>query len=595
MNDEIEDIKRRIDIVEFIGSYVTLKKAGTNYKGLCPFHNEKTPSMMVSPEKQIFKCFGCNEGGDVFSFLMKIEALGFGDALKTLAAKAGVTLKPRHFEKLTPGEQPGQKSRLIELNELAAKLFHKVLVDHPKAVKAREYLEGRGITPETINSFNLGYAPNSWDFLIRFAESHGYTEKELLAAGLAVRKNQIDSNSGNRQSYDRFRGRITFPICNVLGSTVAFTGRDLEDRENSPKYLNSSESPVYHKSLIIYGLDKAKFDIKKTDQVIIVEGQMDVVACHQAGFKNVVATSGTSLTKEMLMTLSRYTFNIYFCFDGDSAGQLALKRAISMAGELDLSCKVVIISGDFKDPDEAIKADPKNWTTAVENAKPALEYLIDLSSLALKDVNDKRGVQKEILPLIKLLKSETEKEYYIKYLATRLLVTEQSLMEELKRAKSSEYSSQKTENSQKGIEEVEEIGVQEKLLAVLLENPAVFKDQLEKAIGLLKPTGEFEKLIIKLQLLDPINEKTVGEILKQTVKKDRLKEIWLELSSELDDPDQGIFELAQDLFNNLKKASLEYCKADILSKISQADAAGDKKKRLELLKELNSVIINQDK
>ena len=466
------------------------------------------------------------------------------------------------------------------------------MVDHPKAVKAREYLDGRGITQKTIEEFNFGYAPDSWDFLIRFCEKHGYTEKELILSGLAVRKNQIENSSNNRQSYDRFRGRIMFPICNILGSTVAFTGRDLVDRENSPKYLNSSESPIYHKSLIIYGLDKAKIEIKKTDRVIIVEGQMDVVACHQAGFRNVVATSGTSLTKEMLETLSRYTFNIYFCFDSDNAGQLALKRAIGLAGELDLGTKVVTLPKEFKDPDEAIQKDPKNWPEAVERAKPGLEHLVDIYTSNLNDINDKRAAQKELLPLIKILKSETEKEYYIKYLAKKLLVTEQTLIEEMRRLKVQESKSPEV---QKEEETGSELSDQEKLLAVLLEKPAVLKDQLGKAVQLLRPMGEFERLIIKIKQLDPVDEKTVSDILKQTVKKDRLKEIWLGLMSELDDPEAGINDLAEDLLKGLKKASLEDRKNIILKQISEADSKGDKKLCLKLLKELNSVIINGSK
>ena len=589
MDNEIEDIKRRIDIVEFIGSYVTLKKAGANYKGLCPFHNEKTPSMMVSAEKQIFKCFGCNEGGDVFSFLMKVEGLGFGDALKTLAEKAGVQLKQSHFDSLKTGEKPGQKSRLIDLNEFAAKVYHKVLLDHPKADKARAYLEGRGLTKETISEFNLGYAPDSWDFIIRFASKYNYTEKELLLAGLVVRKNQIDNNSSARQVYDRFRGRIMFPICNVLGSSVAFTGRDLADREGSPKYLNSSESPVYSKSNIIYGLDKAKLHIKQQDQVVIVEGNMDVIACHQYGFKNVVATSGTSLTKEMLQTLSRYTFNICFCFDSDNAGKIALKRAVQLAGELDLNPKVVVIPEGFKDPDEALKAGVENWEMAVEKSRPALEYLIDEATVDVNDIAKKKAAQKEMLPLIKQLKSPTENGHYLKYLAGRLMTTEQMLKEEMKNLKELPTPAAKA-----GSEEiiVEKMTDQEKLLAIMAEKIELFKDSLSEVIDLLKPVGDYEQLIIKLKSIEKVDLAAVKEIFEKTTKKNHLKESWLRLSADFDEPEEELPGVALDLIKALKKLLHEDRKNTILQQISEAEQKGDKTEKLRLLKELSSAIIN---
>lgn len=598
MNDELEEVKRKIDIVELVSSYVTLKKAGANYKGLCPFHNEKTPSLMVSPEKQIFKCFGCSEGGDVFSFLMKIEGLGFGDALKTLAERAGVKLKPRHFEVLKPGEQPGQKSRLLDLNELAARLYHKILTDHPAAQKARDYLDKRGLSHETIREFNLGYAPATWDLLIRFVENRGYSEKDLLTAGLAVRKNQTSGGSARsatpggasdqRLSYDRFRERIVFPINNVLGNTVAFTGRLLADKADSPKYLNSSESAVYHKSSIIYGLDKARLAIRQADLAVIVEGNMDVITCYQAGFKNVVAVSGTALTGEMLLILSRYTSNLAFSFDQDSAGQLAMKRAIGLAGELDLNSKIVVLPPGFKDPDEAIKADPKNWEEAVAKSKPALEYLINILTVKLSDINAKKSVMKEILPVIKILKNQTEQEHYLKMLATRLLVTEQSLKEELKRAKTNEP---KLDKSISTSEQSPEISDPARLLAILAAHPEVASANILKAIKTIPAAGKSAELISDIQKLKDADGEELAKIFADH-PSDRLKEIWLLTQNDLDDEEAAtISSYAEDLARKIQKTAYEEKKSALVAAIATADQQTDKKRRLELLKELNSVII----
>jgi len=584
MNDEAEEIKRRIDIVEFIGSYVTLKKAGTNHKGLCPFHSEKTPSMMVSSEKQIFKCFGCNEGGDIFSFLMKIEGLGFGDALKTLADRAGVKLKREHFERLKTGEQPGQKTRLFQLNELAAKLYHKILTDHPQAKIARDYLESRGINQKTIFEFNLGYAPKSWDLLIRFAESRGYSEKELILAGLAVRKDR-QTVAGERQSYDRFRERIVFPINNVLGNPVAFTGRLLADSDNAPKYLNSSESPIYHKSLIIYGLDKAKLKIKEIDLAVIVEGNMDVIACHQAGFQNVVAVSGTSLTREMLIALSRYTNNIAFSFDNDSAGKMAARRAVTLAGELELNAKTIALPDKFKDPDEAIKTDPKIWQEAVATARPVLEDLIKKSVTEKMEIADKKRAVKEILPLIKILKSKAESDHYIKMLSQALLISEGTLRDDLKRTRV-ELDSKKEEVTN----EAKKTSDSDILLAISASRSSLSKNLINDLPEILLADGILGEEIEEIQK----NPENIKKDLEKIAKLSSVKEILLIFEKDFDLPEE-IESFILDLKKKLQGAVYEKKKSRLIEQIAKADSQKDKKLRLTLLKELNSVIINNGK
>jgi DNA primase len=536
---------------------------------------------MVSSEKQIFKCFGCNEGGDIFSFLMKIEGLGFGDALKTLADRAGVKLKREHFERLKTGEQPGQKTRLFQLNELAAKLYHKILTDHPQAKIAREYLEARGINQKTISEFNLGYAPKSWDLLIRFAESRGFSEKELILAGLAVRKDR-QTAAGERNSYDRFRERIVFPIDNVLGNPVAFTGRLLADSDNAPKYLNSSESPIYHKSLIIYGLDKAKLKIKELDLAVIVEGNMDVIACHQAGFQNVVAVSGTSLTREMLVALSRYTNDIAFSFDNDSAGKMAARRAITLAGELELNAKIINLPGKYKDPDEAIKADPKNWQEAIATARPVLEDLIKKSVTEKMEIADKKRAVKEILPLIKTLKSKTESDHYIKMLSQALLISEGTLRDDLKRAKVE--SSNKKEAV---VGEAKKTTDSDILLAICAGKSDLSDSLIKDLPEILLADGILGEEIGEIQK----NPKNIKKDLEKIAKLSAVKEILLVFEKDFDTPEE-IESFILDLKKKLQVAVYEKKKSRLIEQIAEADSRGDKKLRLTLLKELNSVIIN---
>lgn len=431
--DEIEQIKERLNIEEVVGSYLTLKRAGANLKGPCPFHNEKTPSFMVNPERQIFKCFGCGEGGDIFTFIEKIEGVDFYNALKILADRAGVKLKANAVKKGDTEYKADQKTRLYEINELAAKLYHKILIDHPKADKARNYLKERGLSQETLDKFNIGYAPNSWDFLIRFMESKRFSRTDVYKAGMLAQNQQ-------GEYYDRFRGRIMFPINSVMGSPVGFTSRVLVDDGKQAKYINSSESPIYHKGRVLYGLDKAKLAIRENGMAVVVEGQMDVIACHQAGFGNVVASSGTAFTEDQLQILARYAPIVAFAFDADAAGEAAMKKAILMSVKLDIPVKIIEIPAGFKDPDEALRKDRKLWQMAVNGARLAIEVWIDklVRQYDTSDISNKRKIAKEVLPVIKQINSEMEKEHYIKFMARKLAVSESSLLQDLSKAKDEE-------------------------------------------------------------------------------------------------------------------------------------------------------------
>ena len=420
MDNPVEEIKNRLDIVEVVQEYIKLTKSGANWKASCPFHHEKTPSFMVSQEKQIWHCFGCDEGGDVFSFVMKMEGIEFPEALKILANKANVTLRP-----MDP-ELSDRKTRLLDICQFAMNFFHKSLLDSREGEIAREYLKQRQIKEETIEDFHIGYAPDSWDILIKFLNKKGFSDDEIFQAGLNVKK------EGKIGYYDRFRARLMFPITNVHGNVVGFGGRTLKKDEEEAKYINSPQSVVYNKSYILYGLHKAKQVIKKDDLVILVEGYTDCVASYQAGVKNVVATSGTALTLEQIKLLKRYTNNIAIAFDADLAGQNAAQRGIDLALAEEMNIKVITIPIG-KDPDECIKKDVQAWKDAIDQAKSIMDYYFDktLDQADLSKIEDKKMVVKTLLPVIAKLPDPLEHIHYCQKLAEMLHVEEQILRDKL--------------------------------------------------------------------------------------------------------------------------------------------------------------------
>lgn len=573
MNDEVSQIKERLDIVDVISSYLTVKRAGVNMKANCPFHNEKTPSFMISPEKQTFRCFGCNEGGDIFTFIEKIEGVDFYNALKILADKAGVKLATKSIKYGNKEYKADKKTNIFEINDWTKKLYHKILQDHPKAEKARAYLRQRGMSDETISEFEIGYAPDSWDLLLQFLEKKGYKQEDAVAAGVLMRNER-------GKIYDRFRGRIMFPINNIMGSTVAFTSRILIDDPNGAKYINSSESPIYIKGKTIYGLDKAKMSIKESDLAVMVEGNMDVIACHQAGFKNVVATSGTAITVDQLKILNRYGGEIAFSFDSDTAGEMAMKRAVTLALQNDITTKIVSLPGPFKDPDEAIKSDPKNWTRAVEKSKPALEYWIDLLIRKNPDlgVAAKKTIAKEILPVIKTIYSDIEKEYYIKYLATKLSVSEKALIASLEKTKTENKTSEVASEDKPA-----KVTILEKILGLLWREPkmiSALKNELDNLGQPLVPT--FLKMVQKKEIdktkIDPKEALTLNQY-----------EMLALADVESEDEDTIKSEL-QFLIARFRSENSDHLKADFARKIQSAEASGDKDELKRLLQEFSNLI-----
>ena len=425
---DTQAIKDRLDIVQVIGEYVPLKKAGANWKANCPFHNEKSPSFMVNAEKQFWHCFGCGKGGDVFSFLQEMEGLDFPEALKILADRAGVKLDTFASE-----VNKSQKNRILEINSKASYFFHQFLLEMPASQGAREYLQRRELKPETIEEWQVGFIPEQWDLLTQYLLKKGNSIDDLLAAGLTIKK-----EGGG--VYDRFRGRIMFPLWDTHGNIVGFTGRVLVETEKSGgKYVNTPQTLVYDKSRVLYGLNKAKTEIKSKDFTVLVEGQMDVIACHQAGMKNVVASSGTALTFEQIKLLKRYSNNIAIAFDADAAGQNAAKRGIDLALEQGMNIKIIQIPvGAGKDADECLKKDPAVWFKAVAEAKEVMEWYFASVLLGAdkRDPKQKQKIADTLLAEIIRLPYAVERDHWLKKLADELGVDSATLTAEMRRLSS---------------------------------------------------------------------------------------------------------------------------------------------------------------
>lgn len=438
-----DEIKAKLDIVEVIREYIPVKSAGVNFQALCPFHNEKSPSFVISPDKQIWHCFGCSRGGDIFSFVMEKEGLNFIEALRLLAVKAGVTLRN---ESATDNSK---RNRLLDIMELAGKYYAHILSSSTGQV-AKEYLLKRGLTEETINDWQLGYSLDAWSSLYEFLLSRPklgkkYTDEEIAAAGLTIRKEKNISNG--RQYYDRFRDRIMFPIWDVNGSLVAFTARvnpTKEQTEKMGKYINSPQSEIYDKSRILFGLNKAKETIRKSDLAIVVEGQMDAISCYNHGFKNVVASSGTALTAEQVTLIKRFTNNIALAFDMDAAGQTAADRGIKEVLAQGMNIKIITLPHG-KDPDDCLRQNPEDFRQAVENAQPMLEYYFQKTSagLDLNKLENKILVRDKMFAMIALVPNKSDQGHWLKRVSEELDFAETDIREEFSRrpiTKTPDYS-----------------------------------------------------------------------------------------------------------------------------------------------------------
>lgn len=481
-----EEIKSKLDIVEVIREYTPVKAVGANFQALCPFHNEKTPSFVISPDKQIWHCFGCGRGGDVFAFVMEKEGLGFMETLRLLAPKAGVVLTYENPEEYS------KRNRIIDILELAGKYYAHVLTT-PTGQKAKEYLVKRDLKENTIHDWNLGYSPDSWDSLYKFLQARPlvgkkYTDDEMFEAGLIIKK------EGGRGYYDRFRDRIMFPIWNVNNNIIAFTARinpDKEKTEKMGKYVNSPQTSVYDKSRVLFALNKAKMAIKNENLAIVVEGQMDAISCHQHGFENVVASSGTALTTEQVALIKRFTNNVALCFDMDSAGQMAADRGIKEVLAQELNLKVIVLP-QGKDPDECLRNNPDDFAQAIKNAKPMLEYYFEKISanLDLEKLDNKIKVRDRMFAMIDLVKNQTEQGYWLKKISEELDFSESDTRDEFvvwKRKQKASAGGQISRTAEKEEARSEYHSREDRLSELLLALAIKFPDYISYIGGNLEP------------------------------------------------------------------------------------------------------------
>ncbi len=428
--DQASEVREKIDIVSLISEYLPLKKTGRNFTTVCPFHSENTPSFVVSPERQIWHCFGCQKGGDVFTFLMEYENLEFIETLRILAKKVGVTLK-------TSGTSfaSSKKEEIYSLNNLAAEYYNFVLTKHPAGRKALEYLiKERGLNEKLIKTFNIGFAPSRGEDLSKFLiGKKKYSNLSLVEAGLGIQK-------GGRV-IDFFRHRIIFPLIDHRGNIVGFSGRNISSNDFGPKYINTRDTLVYHKGSMFFGLNQAKDEIKKEEYSIVMEGEFDVISAFKEGIKNAVALKGTALTESQALLLSRFAPKTALCLDQDSAGIEAIKRSIPVLEKRGLMITVILT--DEKDPDDALRRDPAGFKKSLKNQMEVYDFLIE-KNLSENDKNTAQGKKKitdEILPLISSIQNEIVKEHYLKKLSMTIETSYDALIRQLdKKAQSSEQN-----------------------------------------------------------------------------------------------------------------------------------------------------------
>lgn len=530
--NKLNEIRESADLVDVISEYIQLKKSGANYKALCPFHQEHTPSFMVNPVKQIFHCFGCSIGGNVFTFIMKIENVEFIDSLKILAKRAGIEIEETGGSSIAR-----EKEEIYNLIEFATKLYNKNLLENKEGAVALEYLKKRNIKDETITEFKLGFALNSWDSLINSALKKGFKIEILLKAGLILKKEKQTSY------YDRFRNRIIFPISDLKNRTIGFGARVLDD--SLPKYINSPDTIIYHKGDNLYAWSLAKDEAIKKGYVILVEGYFDCIMCYQEGIKNVVAVLGTSLTKSQSELLKRYIEKCIILFDVDIAGIEASIRGINVLVEKGFSIRIASIESG-KDPDEFLRTNSKDeLVNIIENSKDIIEYKLSKSSI--KNVEDKVRVVKELLPVLSKMKNMVEKGAYVSSLSEKLRIADRLIWIELSKVsrESEKISIVKEENYGSSTKKDK---VEIDLLKIILTADSDLKKEIFENISFDDFENEnYRKIAEKVYSMLRINKKINVSNIIDEMEDQNLVEIVSKLAVE----DKGYFH------RNLKDTGLE--------------------------------------
>lgn len=597
--DDVEEVRNRNDMVEVVSQYVKLKKSGKRFKGLCPFHPEKRPSFMVDSQKQLFHCFGCEAGGDIYTFLMKIENIDFPEALQILADRAGYTLR-RDKSGIPTSERKRIKERLYKLHKLAKEFYVKNLYSKD-AAHVRNYLGSRGFRSKVIKKFELGYSPYRWDGFTNYAIKSGFTVNDLLQSGLAVQ-----SSKYRRGCYDLFRDRLMFPIFDLTGKVIAFGGRTLKDE--TPKYINSPETMIYKKKKIVYAIDKAKEDIVKEDKVIVVEGYTDILALNQEEIKNCVASLGTALTIEQIRLLNRFTNNIITVFDADAAGEAATERSIDLLKEYNgnmelyrehnVNISAVTLPLGYDPAKFIMEKKDKNIINLIKKAEPLIDFTLKLL-LERSDTSTISGKLKAAYDLVNFISdipSRLDQEEYIKAIAQKIDITEEQLFSYLsdvhrkKRVKPSVtkrrayYPKEKVELDETKITPQSSI-------------------ELEAVSFIINSEGEPRELLLELEKNDfkyqPARE--IFTLLKRGIinkKANKIYKLGNDLTSETSKKlfnklqfEEKIYDnphrISQEIYCRIKEFELKRRKSNTLSEMSKYDS--ESKKYDELFKKLLNI------
>lgn len=576
--DVIDQIKSRLSIEEVVSRYVQLKKSGSSFKALCPFHKEKTPSFIVSPQKQLAYCFGCHKGGDIFKFIQEIESVDFPEALQVLAEQAHIELSPGDFTKSL--EIKEKKGILYSLIEKTVQFYEDMLWNAESGIPVLEYLKKRGIADESIKKFRLGYAPSARNQLLEYLLKQGFSESQIKELGLVIESSWQDS-----MIIDRFRHRLMFPIWNYQGQPCAFTGRVIADADE-PKYMNSPESVLYNKGELIYGFYQAKEAVIHEKKVIVVEGNMDVIASHQSGIMYCVASSGTAMTTAQLSHLKRYASSICIAFDNDVAGKDAVKRVIPLAQNLQIDLKIISTTS-AKDAAEIIQKDPHTWQECVNNAESYFDYCFN--EMQNSDSDEKNAVN-EMLLLIKSVKDAVEKDQYLKKIASYYQLKPQLLYDSLNSMRLMSY---KTEIYTKDLSSVSAVSLEEYFFGLLFENPTFFSlvsANMSENLFSEQNRHIYRAVIYYVQQNGRFKSEDVLELLEATARE-RMKLCMLYVESKNNDRN-SLLEKKELLKSLDRLLYLKYCssRTDLLKKIYRAKLEGNSETVERLFKEYSDFV-----
>ncbi|MCK8828063.1 DNA primase [Natroniella acetigena] len=596
----IEQVRFSNNIIDIISEYVELKQGGKSYRGLCPFHDERTPSFNVSSEEQLYYCFGCGAGGNIFNFVMEIEGLDFVETVEFLAERADLELPDQHLSPKMKQKQV-KKKKLLQIHKLTAKFYNYLLIESDIGKAGHQYLQQRGFNKEIIDQFKLGFAPDRWQGLYGFLRNKGYSDQILSESGLVIPRKK---SSGY---YDRFRNRVIFTIFNHRNQVIGFGGRIIED-SNQPKYLNSPDTLLFDKSKNLYGLNWAKPEIQKQDEAIIVEGYTDVITAYQFGIKNVVASLGTSLTKEQAKLLRRYCKVVYIAYDSDTAGAKATLRGLDILKDTGLTVKVIKLPAD-QDPDLLIKeAGQEGFERLKRQAKTLVEFKLDsiLQERMITNIDDKVEIVNQVVGVLAKIKNEVELLEYIKRVAQKLNVTEEVLKSELKNYKAKnkrQDRKQKNRNNKykpKLKEKLNTVNLSDYINAVnglsveqLLKMMLKRSELIERFQEILQPTDfvkqEYQNLFaIIFNFYEQQKQLDINHLLAELNRKED-KELLLKLTVG-EEIDFSVENVISDYIKKIKEYRILMKKKQLESKIKRAESDGNFKQVNSLLKEYQNLL-----